>query len=898
MKHFPRTHQQEAIRDVVAGFESSDRGQLVMACGSGKTLTALWIAEALKTKLTIVFLPSISLLEQFANSWRANAVVNPAVLCVCSDESIAREDEPDSASVGSLVSGGFPVTTDSEEVARFLGQAGSRVVFSTYHSAWVVAQAQASTGAPPFDLMVCDEAHRCAGPADAPFALVLDNRRVRSSRRLFLTATPRVRAGNQRHSQGTGTVDMSNEAVFGPRFHTLSFRRAIELGLLCDYQVAVVLSDSDDLRSVLNERRKSNRASESDRIMDASLIGVVKALDEFRLRKVISFHHSLGKAARFQDDLGAVADTMRALNKTKAKVSASFVSGKMKAHVRRALLSQLAQATGDEHRVVTNARCLTEGIDVPSVDGIVFVDPRTSEIDIAQALGRALRMSPGKSVGTVVLPILVGNGESPEDVARGTQFRTIWGVLEALRAHDEEFAAALNLAKSTSLTGISVSGVDPLSKVRFVGGSHAKDIADSLRPIIVEQLSDPWEAAFELARQRSAQLGNLDAATEERWPQGCVTGFRLGKWLAMQRDARRKGTLSRERARRLESIGMDWKPTDTKWHLTCDVLIRWMNENDNYSVPVGSCHPDAQVKDLGQWASVQRAHRREGRLSADKVEKLSNAGFAWDPLSDAFEKGLKEAELWASTRGHCNAPQRYVTSTGYPLGAWIGTLRLAYTKGMLPVSRQRRLERLGILWNYRDAQWAEGFKAVAEWARIHGHCNPPMGTMSEGTDGVASINLRYWLGTQRKVYAAGNLDPEKVRRLDSIGMSWNLRTDRFSASAIARGQTSRKFPDREIRNDSERIVMDLVSHHGPGGRVSFASHDDEYREADGALAIRASVASTAAAPAPGSGASVWVAGPQSRYVCAASANFSDARPDTWIGKRNRVKLLRKAAAGE
>lgn len=242
--------------------------------------------------------------------------------------------------------------------------------------------------------------------------------------------------------------------------------------------------------------------------------------------------------------------------------------------------------------------------------------------------------------------------------------------------------------------------------------------------------------------------------------------------------------------------------------------------------------------------------------------------------------------------------QGQVRRSGYPLGAWIGTLRLAYTKGMLPVSRQRRLERLGILWNYRDAQWEEGFKAVAEWARIHGHCNPPMGTMSEGTDGVASINLRYWLGTQRKVYASGNLDPEKVRRLDSIGMSWNLRTDRFSASAIARGQTSRKFPDREIRNDSERIVMDLVSHHGPGGRVSFASHDDEYREAVGALAGAICGARTAAAPAPGSGASVWVAGPQSRYVCAASANFSDARPDMWIGKRNRVKLLRKAAARE
>lgn len=833
---------------MLEGFQSHDRGQLVMACGSGKTLTALWIAEALKSRLTIVFLPSISLLEQFASSWRDNAQQHYDILCVCSDESVVRgSEESDDISAETLRLGGLSVTTDCDEVGRFLSRVGPRLVFSTYHSAGVVAAAQAATTATPFDLMVCDEAHRCAGPFDSPFAVVLDDRRIKAVKRLYATATPRVRGGSEKPSSAVRTIDMTNEAVFGPRFHTLSFRRAIDMGLLCDYQIVVVLSDSDDLRSVLIEGGKTKPASETDRLLDAGLIGVVKALDEFNLRKVITFHHSLSKASRFQRDIGTVADTMRSIGKTSVKVRASFVSGKMKADVRRTLLSQLALAPDSEHRVITNARCLTEGIDVPSVDGIVFVDPRTSEIDIAQALGRVLRVSPGKSIGTVVLPILVGKGESPDEVAESTQFRTIWHVLAALREHDEEFGAALDRARAASMAGSTASDFDPLGKVRFIGGRHTKEIADVLRPLLVNDLSDTWEAAYELARQHSVQHGHCNAATEELWPNGSLGGFALGRWIAGQRDYKRKGRLSHERTRRLEAIGIDWSPTDSKWHYICDGLIRWMVENNNTSVPVGSTHADVPVKDLGQWASIQRGHRRAGRLSQDKVEKLTNAGFAWDPLNDAFEKGLREAEAWAMTHGHCNAPQRHVTSTGYPLGAWIASLRLSYAKGILPAERQQRVESLGILWHFRDAKWEEGFNAVKAWADLHGHCNPPVGTLCESTDGSASINLRHWLGTQRKNHAAGLLDASKVRRLESIGMRWGSRSGR---------RTMHKLLDTPTGNDS--VIPAAV---GPLGH-----------------------------PPP----TIW-GGLLQRHMYSPGL-FADARPDVSVGKRNRLSLMRKGFA--
>ncbi|WP_181925916.1 DEAD/DEAH box helicase family protein, partial [Cupriavidus taiwanensis] len=213
MKLAPRPHQHEAIIDVLQGFKDHDRGQLIMACGTGKTLTALWIAEAMRARLTVVFLPSIALVEQFALSWRANVADLSGfdALCVCSDENISRSEQVDDIGVDSLQKYGLAVTTESTEVCRFIGLSGPRVVFSTYHSARVIAAAQSLADTQAFDLMVCDEAHRCAGDARSPFAVVLDGSRIRARKRLFVTATPRVRGTSTQDSvKPAGIVDMDN----------------------------------------------------------------------------------------------------------------------------------------------------------------------------------------------------------------------------------------------------------------------------------------------------------------------------------------------------------------------------------------------------------------------------------------------------------------------------------------------------------------------------------------------------------------------------------------------------------------------------------------------------------------------------------------------------------------
>ncbi|CAG9185999.1 hypothetical protein LMG32289_06201 [Cupriavidus pampae] len=639
-----------------------------MACGTGKTLTALWIAEALKVRLTVVFLPSISLLQQYAMSWRENSsIARGKTLCVCSDMSLSRSST-DELGVDILRDSGFAVTTDAPEVERFIRGKGNRVVFCTYQSAAVIAAAQACPEVPAFDLAICDEAHRCAGDISSPFAVVLDGKRIRSQRRLFATATPK--ALDTKRGTKTDAVDMDNEIVFGPRFHTLPFRKAIDLGLLCDYQVVVVLSDSEELRTICID--DDDRQRDWSRVHEAGLVGVVKALDKFKLRKVITFHHSLKNASRFQQDLSAVAQALRSAGESCAEVAPSFIAGTMSAAQRRDILANFASGGSDRHHVLTNARCLTEGIDVPSVDGIVFVDPRTSEVDIAQALGRALRRSPGKTVGTVVLPILLGKGESPEEVVEKTDFRSVWRVLRALRAHDEAFAASLTLSRATTLSGRGSGGIDPLSKVSFFGAANVREISDVLRPVVVDDLSDKWEAGYELARQRAERFGSCNAMLDETWPPEDPSGFRLGAWLRMQRDGKtgRLPWLTTERIRRLEAIGMIWELNDARWHAVCDAVIAHMKSHGTPVIPPKAMFElNGTTTDLNDWAVKQRRRHKSGKLPSDKVEKLSRAGFCWDPMNEKFERGFVAATAYFQEHGDCNASAAVVMTDSWERGS-------------------------------------------------------------------------------------------------------------------------------------------------------------------------------------------------------------------------------------
>ena len=477
LRHEPyslRPHQLAAFEDVKAKFEESDRGKLVMACGTGKTFTALRIAESMVGVggSVLYLVPSISLLQQSMREWAEQREVPHAYIGICSDTRAGRNDED--APIEELE---IPVTTDSVSVSKALRVARSdamTVAFSTYHSLGIVEEAQ-NDGAPGFDLILCDEAHRTTGidrPGDktSPFVLVHDGQRIRAQRRLYMTATPKLytQAARSRASRHDVEVfSMDDKAIYGPEFHRLAFSRAVGNDLLADYKVVIFALSEDRVDKAMQSglARDGKEITLSDR---AKIVGCWEALQDpeghavrrsgtapehgsgRRLKRAIAFTNTILSSKRLEmhwpsiveDAVGLLPESDRP---GALRCEVQHVDGQHHALDRKKRIDWLKGDSSGLCRILTNARCLSEGIDVPALDAVLFMNSRSSQVDIVQAVGRAMRKSPGKEYGYIILPVTVPAGTDPVlALDNNDRFAPVWDVLQALRSHDERFDAEIN----------------------------------------------------------------------------------------------------------------------------------------------------------------------------------------------------------------------------------------------------------------------------------------------------------------------------------------------------------------------------------------------------------------------------------------------------------------------
>ena len=491
-KKVPRPHQNAAIADVLKHFQDHDRGKLIMACGTGKTFTSLRLTEwHLKDRATeghggrILFLaPSISLIAQSLREWTAEAAEPLKALVVCSDSKVGRDSED-----MRLHDLAYPATTDADKISQAASQvhpADRLVVFATYQSIEVVADAQ-KRGLGDFDLVICDEAHRTtgvtlAGESTAHFSKVHDNGFIAAKKRLYMTATPRMygeTSKNKAREKDAVLYSMDDAALYGSECHRLGFGQAVRKNLLCDYKVVIVAVAENRMGALVNRYNQAWRLDEKKAIdidFATKVIGSWKGLskqslvqidddggeeaalpeDTRPMRRAVAFSRSIAASKQMTETFAGLASLYQELDPDAAAHTCTLqhVDGTMNALQRAGKLDWLKggdDQEGSHHcRVLSNARCLSEGIDVPTLDGVVFFDTRDSMVDIIQSVGRVMRKAPGKQYGYIVLPVCIPAHEISnydQYIQSDKRFSSIWKIIKALRAHDESLVSETEFRK-------------------------------------------------------------------------------------------------------------------------------------------------------------------------------------------------------------------------------------------------------------------------------------------------------------------------------------------------------------------------------------------------------------------------------------------------------------------
>ena len=767
-------YQGEAMNNVVNEFRQADRGKLIMACGTGKTLTALFIRETLSAERTLVLVPSLQLMKQTIGAWRSNKKVDFEYLPVCSDETVSKDDND--MPVSSTSDLGLPVTTDPDEIAKFLRRrSGPRVVFATYQSSPQIAKAFKLGHVPAFDLAIADEAHRCAAPHSSEFATILDNEKIKARRRLFMTATSRIysaRVLKATKEAGFEFASMDDEVKFGKVFHRITFREAIERDLLTDYQVAIIGVDNATYRAWAEKAWfiTIHGKEVTDARAVAGQIGLAKAMRKYDLRRVITFHRLVKGAKAFEASFPEVVDWIPTRQRPKGKLWTDYVAGTMPAGERHRRLQSLSEIGEDERAVISNARCLTEGIDVPTLDGVAFIDPKRSEIDIVQAVGRAIRLADGKKIGTIVIPVFINSDEpNPEVILDDSAFKAVWDVLVALRSHDDELAQQLDELRRMLGQRNRGGSLRLPPKIHIdIPDVCGADFARAFDVRLVEQTTASWEFWFGLLERFVENYAHALV------PQShAVNDYKLGWWVAEQRQALREGKLNSDRKRRLDGLpGWTWDILAQRWEDGFSHLLRYVDQHGHARVPqpytVGGYR-------LGSWLYEQRQALREGKLDPARKRRLEALpGWTWEPNAAKWEEGFSHLLRYVDQHGHTRVPKFYSVN-GFPLGSWVIQQRYRYKNAEDAGATDRR-HRFGELpgwtWDTKGEQWEEGFSHLLRYVDQHGHARVPHSYTVDG------YRLGTWVHSQRNNYVKGTLEVDREHRLGEL-LSWTW--DPFAA---------------------------------------------------------------------------------------------------------------------
>jgi predicted helicase len=599
-------YQVEALKNIANHLETNDRGSVVMACGTGKTLVALWAVEQSKAKSILVLVPSLTLLQQTLQEWSSHNSWGKdfSYLCVCSDPSVNLKNDEIEIDPSDVP---FRIDTDPQIVKSYLAQVNgkTKVVFSTYQSSKVVSQA--TKGEFEFDIDIFDEAHKTTGSAEGRFGFGLKDENINIKKRLFLTATPKHYDISKRDKDGEFKfVSMDDEAVYGKRAHTLTFSEAASKGIICPYKVVVALIDKQQVDDFA--LKNGITLVEGDSVKAkwvASQIAISSAIKHTNATKIITFHSRVKTAREFASD--EVYGIKRFVN----DFDIYHVHGKQKSNERKDTISKFRKAN---RSIITNAKCLTEGVDVPAVDMVAFVDPRHSKIDIAQAVGRAMRKPRGgdKKVGYIVVPIFAEDTseQSLEKAIKSEDFDDVALILNSLLEQDEELVEIIQELKKAKGQGEVFNPKGLKEKVEVIGPRiDLYTLSNSIFAEAVDRLGKSWFEWY----GRLVKYNNENLTTKVHTSYIDSDGWKLGNWVSSVRHNQVK--MDDKQKRMLESFETwTWNLRDDKWTEGFHHLVKYIEQYGDSLVPQKFITKEGY--ELGIWVNLLRNRYGEFKFEA------------------------------------------------------------------------------------------------------------------------------------------------------------------------------------------------------------------------------------------------------------------------------------------
>ncbi|MCX5096276.1 Helicase associated domain protein [Streptomyces sp. NBC_00365] len=803
---------------------------MIMATGSGKTLVAARSVQELHAGRVLVLVPSLDLLAQTEAAWREGGRTGPMI-----GVSSLRGEEA-----------GFPNTTDVDELVEWTRSLDKVTVFATYASLGLGTLERAHTaGLTGWDLIVVDEAHRVSGRIGKPWAVVHDNQKIPSLRRLYMTATPRLwQLGDEDQEGAPGelvaSMDDSPNSPFGSRCHTLTLSDAINRGICAPYQVVCVDVTDTQLQAaqLLGTEARSEQVRGTR--LAALQTALVKASAEEAFQRTLVFHHVVKEAEAFAAGLPDIAAQLHAADPElyPSTIWANWLCGEHKPLHRQRVLGEFADLIAADGTVVEKSylgsvKVLGEGVDTSRCDSVYFADVRGSMPDLVQAVGRALRMQPGEGkTASLVVPVLLGPGETPDNMLTSRAYGGLAKLLEALRAHDARIVEALaeqqapsrspkvrEQADENEETGAAREGVSGAAKalLKFSTPRDPAQLAAFINLRVLNPEHEHWRRGIEAAVIYAREHGDLrvpftyrvpkrgdQKAEAEGWPAS-LAAFPLGQWIADARRFYARRDMDADRVEQLEKLGMIWSHFDVAWEEALAAARGWAAENGHLLAPLDATYQGYKV---GIWlknarAAARRAQDNEqrraeglpagssaGALSRERREQLEDIDPSWCPTWPVeWQRAFHLTRLHLDEGGALPTEPGVAVRQAEDLGRWVRAQRLGFDK-LTGVQQWMCEHILGVKAATEDEKppprrtqadkWALSLAAATQFYEREGHLQVPRkhvetialgrGDSKDQEQRNVQLKLGAWVSNQRS--RAASLTSERIEQLSEIGMRW------------------------------------------------------------------------------------------------------------------------------